>query len=136
MAKYRLIEEEAAPKVAVVGISCHVPDYRLCWSLNRALGLGLTRRRADITEQVRGKELHYSVFEQADPGGNVRWALVCNTCGRRRLLPDQKLADLFLVVDEEMITADLLDRVRGAEFVLTAYTVEMSELKSGHKLLL
>ena len=81
MPKYRLVED-VTPTVEVFGISCHVPDYRLCWSLNRALGLDLTRRRDDIVEEVKGKALHYPVFEQRDEDEELRWWLVCNLCGK------------------------------------------------------
>ncbi len=137
MPKYRL-EENVLPKVKVFGISCHVPDYRLCWSLNRALKLDLTRRRTDILEAVKGRALHYSVFEQLDEEGTASWSLVCNVCGRRKLVNEQKAADFFLVVDHETDLRDpgILERVRGAEFVLTAFPLQMDELKMGHKLLL
>ena len=81
MAKYRLEEKPLRPHV-VLGISCHVPDYRLCWSVNKGLGLELTRRREAITELVRGKELHYTVFEVKGRDGEARFALICN-CGVR-----------------------------------------------------
>jgi hypothetical protein len=138
MPKHKLADEAAAPDVTVIGISCHVPDYRLCWSLNKALGLELERRREDIVERARGQDLHYPVFQQNGPEGIIAWALVCNTCGKRRLLPDQKEADLFLVVDQETAEReeDLLPRLRAAEFVLLAYPIEMAGLRNGHKLLL
>lgn len=137
MPKYRL-EENVLPKVKVFGISCHVPDYRLCWSLNRALKLDLSRRRKDIIEEVKGKALHYSVFEKPDEDGVARWSLICNTCGRRKLLSDQKAADFFLVVDHETALREpgILERLRDSEFVLTAFPLQMDELKMGHKLLL
>lgn len=138
MAKHRLLEEEVTPRVSVVGISCHVPDYRLCWSLNQALGLSLSRRRVDIVELTRGKELHYSVFEQCDEEGAVRWSLVSNTCGRRRLITDQKEADFFLVADADTAGSEegLMERLRAAEFVLMAFPVSLDEVRMGHKLLL
>jgi len=137
MAKYKL-EEKSAPPLEVFAISCHVPDYRLCWSLNRGLGLELTRRREAIVEQVRGKELHYTVFQQADADSVARWSLVSNMCGKRRLLSSQKQADYFLLVDpeaDEPQTA-LTERLRQCEFVLTAFPVDLDTIKSGHKLLL
>ena len=138
MPKHKLSDEAAAPDVTVIGISRHVPDYRLCWSLNKTLGLELERRREDIVERVRGKELHYPVFQQSGEEGIISWALVCNTCGKRRLVPDQKEADLFLVIDQETAEreGDLLPRVRSAEFVLLAFAIEMASLRNGHKLLL
>lgn len=137
MPKYRL-EENVVPKVTAFGISSHVPDYRLCWSLNRTLGIDLTRRRNDIVEEVKGRALHYPVFELCDTDGDRRWSLISNACGRRKLVTEHKQADFFLLVDPETAQRDpgILDRVRAAEFVLTAYPINMDELKSGHKLLL
>lgn len=138
MAKHRLLEDEAAPRVSVVGLSCHVADYRLCWSLNRTLGLSLTRRREDIIEMAREKELHYSVYEQADDEGAPVWSLVSNTCGKRRLIPSQKQADFFLLADRSVMADvdELTDRLRKSEFVLLAFAVELEEIRMGHKLLL
>ncbi len=138
MAKHKLLEEEAVPRVAVVGLSSHVPDYRLCWSLNRALGLALTRRRADIVERAKDKELHYTVFEQTDSEGAVLWSLISNTCGKRKLIPSQKQADYFLVVDRAVAgdAEELSERLRKAEFVLLAFALEVDGIKMGHKLLL
>lgn len=138
MAKHKLTDALASPDVTVIGISCHVPDYRLCWALNKALGLELERRREDIVERAHGKELHYPVFQQSGQEGIIAWALVCNTCGKRRLVPDQKEADLFLVIDQETAERedDLLPRVRAAEFVLLAFPLEIASMRNGHKLLL
>ena len=63
---------------------------------------------------------------------------MANLCGKRRLLPQQKQADFFLVVDAGTAAHEqaLFDRLRGAEFVLTAYVVDQGSLKMGHKLLL
>ena len=104
MAKHKLVDEEedTVPKVSVIGISCHVPDYRLCWALNLALGLGLERRRTDIVEHARGKDLHYPVFQQVGAEGMTTWSLICNLCGKRRLIADQKQADYFLVIDQDL----------------------------------
>lgn len=140
MARHKLLDDdaEAAPAAAVIGISSHVPDYRLCWALNRSLGLDLERRRNDIVEHVRGKDLHYPVFQQAGADGAAPWALVSNLCGKRRLIAAEKQADYFLVIDPE--TADretnLLHRLRSTDFVLHARTIDMNKLRDGHKLLL
>lgn len=138
MAKLRLYDEAVPPRAAVIGISCHVPDYRLCWSLNKSLGLALQRRKQDIVEHARGKELHYPVFEQRSEEGDPDIALIGNACGRRRLIPGQKEADFFLVLSgrDDQEADRLLQRLRPAEFVLAAFTVDFGALRMGHKLLL
>ncbi len=138
MPKLKLTDEEVLPRAAVIGLSCHVPDYRLCWSLNRGLGLALQRRRHDIVEPAQGKELHYPVFEQTDDEGAAAIALVGNVCGRKRLIPGQKEADYFLVLSDrdERDAERLLESLRRAEFVLAAFPLDFASLRMGHKLLL
>lgn len=137
MAKFRL-DERIVPKVTVLGISSHVADYRLCWSLNRTLGLDMSRRREDITDGAGAGMQYFSVFFQRDEEGEVQWSLVSNNNGTKHLIPKEHQADYFLVVDRDTAKADpdLLDRVRSAEFVLTAYPVDFDRMKLGHKLLL
>lgn len=137
MAKFRL-DERIVPKVTVLAISSHVADYRLCWSLNRTLGLDLSRCREDIADGSDAGVQHYSAFLQRDDEGEVQWSLVSNNNGTRHLIPKEHQADYFLLVDRDTANAEptLLDRVRSAEFVLTAYPVDFDRLRMGHKLLL
>ena len=66
------------------------------------------------------------------------WSLICNLCGKRRLIADQKQADYFLVIDQETAEreTDLILRLRSTEFVLLAYPIDINELRNGNKLLL
>lgn len=137
MAKLKL-DLEPDPEVTVIGISSHVHDYRLCWSINRAVGLALARRTADISDDAGGRLAQYSVYDHVDDDTQGRWTLVNNHSGDGILLKEQRQADYFLVVDNEEAerTPDLLDRVRTAEFVLTAFALPFRQLRAGHKLLL
>jgi hypothetical protein len=136
VAKYRL-EEPVDPEVLLVGISSHVNDYRLCWSLNRSLGINLARRRNDIVEPGPVKDLHFAAFDHLDTDQNVRWTLVNNHGDDAILVKEQRQADFFLIVDENapIAPADLLQQVRASDFVLTAYLLAYQDLRSGHKLL-
>ncbi len=137
MAKLKL-EIQSDPDITVIGISCHVHDYRLCWSLNRSAGLELTRRRTNISDEVNGIVAHYSVYDHVDEPTQAHYTLVNNHSGDGILLREQRQADFFLVVDNELadLRPDLLDRVRSAEFVLTAFQLPYEQLRAGHKLLL
>ena len=137
MAKLKL-DLEPDPAVTVIGISSHVNDYRLCWSINRSVGLELTRRRTDISEETNGILARYSAYDHVDESTQARFTLVNNHCGDGILLKEHRQADYFLVVDNELVenTPDLLDRVRNADFVLTAFPLAFEQLRAGHKLLL
>ena len=136
MTKYKL-DMEPDPEVTLIGISCHVHDYRLCWALNRALGINLTRREKDITDPGPEKLASYSAFDHTDEEHEARWTLVHNHSADGILLKEHKQADYFLVVDESApITAhELIDRVRRAEFVLTAFALDARTERGAHKLL-
>lgn len=137
MAKLKL-DLDPVPDITVIGISSHVNDYRLCWSINRSAGLELTRRRTDIIDEVNGVIAHYSAYDQVDDQTQGRYTLVNNHSGDGVLLKEHRQADFFLVVDNEIAEnrPDLLDRVRSAEFVLTAFPLSYDQLRAGHKLLL
>lgn len=137
MAKLKL-DLDPVPDITVIGISSHVNDYRLCWSINRSVGLELTRRRTDITDESNGILASYSAYDHVDDHTQARFTLVNNHSGDGILLKEQRQADFFLVVDNELAEdrPDLLDRVRSAEFVLTAFSLSYDQLRAGHKLLL
>lgn len=136
VAKHKL-DMDPDPEVMLIGISCHENDYRLCWALNRELGIDLVRRASDITEPGPEKMASYSAFDHTDEEHEARWTLVHNHSADGILLKEHKQADYFLVVDESApITAhELIDRVRRAEFVLTAFALDARTERGAHKLL-
>lgn len=137
MAKLKL-DLEPDPEVMVIGISSHVNDYRLCWSINKNIGLALTRRRKDITEDADGRTARYSAYDHVDDTTQARFTLVNNHSGAGILIREHRQADYFLVVDNELAERDpeLLNKVRKADFVLTAFLLPFQDLRTGYKLLL
>ncbi len=136
MAKVKL-DLDPDPEVTIIGISSHVNDYRLCWALNRSMGLSLTRRRQDITDTTGGHLARFATFDHGDPEGGERLTLVHNHCGDGILLREQRQADFFLVVDNAVAETrpDLLERLRRTEFVLAVFPLSFGQLRAGHKLL-
>ncbi len=137
MAKLKL-DLEPDPDVTVIGISSHVNDYRLCWSINRSMGLALARRRDDIAEETHGVLARFSAYDHVDDATQARITLVNNHSGDGILLKEHRQADFFLVVDNVLAEnrPELLDQVRSAEFVLTAFPLPYEQLRAGYKLLL
>lgn len=125
------------PEVMLIGISSHVNDYRLCWSLNRSLGINLTRRDRDISDPGPEKMASYSAFDHTDEESQAVFSLVNNHSGDGILLKDQRQADYFLVVDENAPVRqdELLARVREADFVLTAFPLDARQLRGAEKLM-
>jgi hypothetical protein len=137
MAKLKL-EPSPDPEVIIVGISSHVSEYRLCWSLNRALELGLTRRRNDLLDEDQLHSSRHAAFDHEEPDTPARVSLVRNLGSAGHLLRDHQHADYFLLVDDELGDRwpDLVARVRAADFVLAAFPLALDQLRQGHKLLM
>jgi len=136
MAKLKL-DLEPDPEVTVIGISSHVNDYRLCWSLNRSMGLALRRCDADIVDGGPGRSTAYAAFVHTEEDPEGRYLLVSNHGTDGILIKEQRQADFFMVVDNAIAEREpeLLQRIRAAEFVLTAFDLPFADLRMGHKLL-
>ena len=133
MAKHKL-DLRPEPDAVVIGISSHVNDYRLCWALNRTLGLALARRDEDVIDAAGiGR---FAVYDHLDEDSGTQVTLLCNRSEGRVLLKEHKEADLFLVLDANgpLRPEDALELVRGTEFVLAAYMVDLKRLRSGLEL--
>lgn len=136
MAKMKL-DLEPDPEVSIFGISSHVNDYRLCWSLNRTLGLHFRRCENDIVEMEAGIQKEFAVFVHHDHELEARYLLVSNHGTDGILITEQRQADYFLVADNILAerNPEMLQGLRDTEFVLTAYTLDFASLRKGHKLL-
>lgn len=136
MAKFKL-DSDLEPDVFLIAISSHVNDYRLCWSLNNSLGLELCRRSTDIEGQGPEQMAYFSAFDHTEEETMASIRLISNHAPEGVLVADQRQADFFLVVDDESsLRADeTLERVRNAEFVLTAFTLDIINIKGAYKLL-
>lgn len=136
MAKLKL-DIDPEPEVFLFAISSHVNDYRLCWSLNRNLGLAMERRAKDIQDPGPERMAHYPAFDHVEEASSAQYSLVVNHAAEGVLVGDQKQADYFLVVDRSAQTPpeEILQRLRDAEFVLTAFPVDPGGLRGAHKLL-
>lgn len=135
MAKIKF--DNPLPDVHLIAISSHVNDYRLCWAINRSLRIGLARRRTDIEAPGPERTAYFPVFEQLDEETMATIALVGNHAGDGVLIPDQRMADYFLVIDEDSFLrpAEALARLRDTEFVLAAFALDFSKIKGALKLL-
>ena len=136
MAKLKL-DLEPDPEVFLIAISSHVNDYRLCWSLNRKLGISLSRRESDIEEPGPEHMAHYTAFDHTEEITQAQYSLVSNHAPEGVLVTDQRQTDFFLVVDHatQNSLAEVLEQVRGAEFVLTAFPLDPRELRGAQKIL-
>lgn len=124
----------------LIGISCHLKDYRLCWTINsRGMGIDFTKT-ADI--EIHGKNQEeasrFSQFIYDNEDINLNFNLISNRGSRGYLIPEQKQADYLLMVTGNFTdsqTRELLKDLKEIDFILTAFTIDVNKLKSKQNLL-
>lgn len=114
-------------------IACHKADYRLCYELNKALGIDLDKQE-DYSIQTKPKEVdHFSMYYYNDEENYREIFLIANKSENSILIPEQKQVDYFLQVygylpDYEI--DEMLKRINSIPLVLTAFKVDPEKLKS------
>ena len=138
MSKFTL-DVEYDFEFVLVGISCHEKDYRISWALREKLGVDLCRGEdLQINSKKPGESGAYAVFESFSEDNDSSIFLVANRSDSSFLVPELKTCDYFLIArggyDKENGEQILL-RIKEIPFVLTAFTIDPSGLKSRQNLI-
>ena len=138
MTKYQL-EVDYDYDFILIGISCHVKDYRMCWGLNQKFGFALEKLEEDIEIRHRGGKASsfHSVYSYYNEENHTEYNLVLNKSTSGALVPEQKLADYFMIVRNNFDDSidELISRIRAIDFVQHAFEVDVESLKSKQNLL-
>jgi hypothetical protein len=123
----------------LIGISCHAKDYRLCWALNNHLGLQLEKiHRENATSGLKKNGIAIeSIYTYFDAENHSAYQLLYNKHNNNLLLPEQKLADFLLIIDQMNETAfeELLKEIKKLDIVNTAFVIDVNALKSKENLI-
>lgn len=138
MTKFQL-EVEYEYDFDLIGISCHARDYRIVWSLNKALGLQLVKKKSDFDLKAkRQKEAtHHSIYEYHHVEDHVEYILLLNKSGNSVIVPEHKSVDYLLILQNNFTADldDLLQKIKSIELVLTAFRIDVDSLKSKENLI-
>ena len=117
----------------LIGIVCHEKDYRLCWTLNTALQINLSKKDDHIT----GNSAH-SLFHHNHEQHFREYYLVANRGSAGLLVDDHKQVDYFFIVRGD-VGADeqkhFLEQFKQIGMVSAAYVLDANILKSKHNLI-
>jgi len=123
----------------LIGISCHAPDYRLCWALNQKLGISLGKKEEGLVlrNKKSGEDASHAIFEYFGEEDHVEYFLLLNKTGASYLVPEQKAADfLFILRNNYAIDAsEILQQIKTIDLVQTAFRIDAENLKSRENLL-
>lgn len=135
MSRKIFLETRSEPaSFTLVGISCHLPDYRLIFSLNKLLEFDFTRENdfkpASLNLEV---EEGYAFYLYCDEDQRLTYYLISNRNQGNLLLPAMKQLDFILVIEGELNKTSkekLLSTFKAIPNVIIAFEIRFSELKN------
>lgn len=122
----------------VYGISSTDRDYRLCWGINKTLGLSLKLEKPVEVINKAGYPAEHALYTCMYEPDQVKYRLVENKAPRSLFLPEVPKADFLLIIDESpMIEPDeILSDMRKIRSVLMIFPVDLDSLKTKQNILL
>ncbi|GAA4301530.1 IPExxxVDY family protein [Compostibacter hankyongensis] len=129
-----LLEEDFFDMTWLIGILAPIADYRLCWQLNRALGVNFrVNNDLEISLISKGKKCYFTVFEFTEPVKSVAHYLYNNHSKAEFLLPELRNIDyLWLLKGDYYRQGDvqeLMERIRRVEGVQLVNLLDPAGLK-------
>jgi hypothetical protein len=124
---------------ALFGLVASCRDYKMAWSLNRILGLNLTRQKELCYEMPDRQKMFISHYEHMDEHSVVRLfrnkALGTPTVKKPFMLPDIKDYDYILQItgalQQYLKPQELIGRLQN--LTLVQYTKQFDPLTLKHK---
>jgi len=133
-----LLEDDFEYDFKLVGISCHERGYRLCWGVNHILSLSLSKEEQEIEVYHKKNNRHsrHALFSTYDLNTEDEVHLIANRGKSGYLIPEQKHADYLLMIKGEgLLDYNLVvSKLKNVSFILTAFNIEVSQLKSKENL--
>lgn len=122
----------------IYGICSSESDYRLCWGLNKELGIALKMDKHLEVFTKKGELSIHSLYSFTSDYEQVKYRLVQNKTINGFVLPETSKADYLLIVDQspEIDPDEFIRKIRKSKQVLMAFPVEIDKLKSKQNILL
>jgi hypothetical protein len=140
MSKKVFLEIRSEPAIfTLIGISCHLRDYRISFLLNKYLGWDFLKiEDLKITLTDKKDPAEFSLYTYYDEDYFNKYYLVCNRCQEYVLAPEIKQVDFLLIVEGEFKKTQkdrLIKAIRDIPNTLTAYEIKFAEIKNYETLL-
>ena len=132
MAKKIKLSGGSTYSYTTIGIACHMKDYRFAFFVNEQLGFRF-RRLDDLVSGEEKDERNYSFFIYTNPEDRRSYYLVSNYHEEGRLIPSEKGADFFLIVNDLLPAGNKKEIVRKIQKIpqaLAAYEIPPGKVKN------
>ena len=134
MAKKIVLETRSEPAFfTLIGISCHLLDYRLIYDFNHKMDFNFIKESDFIRSGIPAENNStFSFYFYKDEDQRRSYYLLSNRSREGFLFPTLKQADFLLVIEGFFRKAhkeNFLSSVRSIPKVITAFEVKSTELK-------
>ncbi len=123
MSKKRRLEISYTPDFRAVGIFTAQKGYRLCWLLNRHLGVSFRRMPEFVHNPDKpSRQRKITVYSYTNPGQLIRYYLIPNKSGNAPLFESPNMDYLFLInaPSDQFEILPLIKTIRNIPQVSTA----------------
>jgi len=140
MAKKKAYKLDINPEYEfiLIGIVSFDKDYRLCWSVNKELGLKLVKTdNLEIANDKYPEPQKFSVYNYYNEDSMIDYNFISNKCEYGFLIEELKNIDYFLQVSGEFadnFKQDIINMLKRTEGVSTVFDIDPNSLKSREKL--
>jgi hypothetical protein len=135
MAKKVLLDIHSEPAYfTLIGIACHLRDYRLSYSLNKKLEYTFTKEQ-ELCIPLPGKSgsAGFSFFLHTDEDHLNTFCLIANRSESAVLLPEMKQLDFLLLIEGDFKKNrkdKLLRCIASIPNILATFEVKLPDLKN------
>lgn len=132
MARKLKLSSGSTYNYTTIGIACHMKDYRFTFFLNEQMGFRL-KRMEDLQFGDANESHGYSFYIYQNPEDRRNFYLVSNYHEEGRLIPAEKGADFFLIVNDILPLnqkKQLISKIQKIQQVLAAYEIPNSKVSN------
>lgn len=138
MAKQKLLVEYDFD-FTLIGVSCHIEDYKFCWNVNKKLEMNFLREEdLEITGKSTKKNSAFSIYSWENEENYTSYFILSNKGSSGYLVPEHKNIDYFFLIKGPITAKDkasLITEVKLIDAVQTAFEIDPKQLKSKYNLL-
>ena len=118
MSKHRLVFDDDY-EFLCFGLSCHLKDYKLAWTLNNHFRLELARKTLVVNTKQQAN-LDFAYFKYADKKNHLRYYLINNLSEGIPMVKEYKQFNFLFLVEgfvELFNQEELLERIQRLDAI-------------------
>lgn len=124
----------------LLGIACHVKDYRFCWMLNQRMDIRLRKIR-DFYPDEKGngyEEYGYACYFAEEEFRDEQFYLLANRSGGKNLVDKYNVVDYFLFIRDLAFpggSGAFLAEIKKIPQILTTFQIPLEDFRDAEFLL-